>query len=145
MGTYQWGDAIDVRGYADTKRLGTPGLEDLLFSPCCDLLIIMNKLSGEALLPVYCQNTLVELILMISKGFYNFKTFKNRRFTLFFLHFSLSSYNWNMGMSEDYTGSWLAACNELRQDQDNLKPEINFHIYSEQHGFIPDEIQVSME
>jgi hypothetical protein len=23
---YQWGDAIDVRGDADTKRLGTPGL-----------------------------------------------------------------------------------------------------------------------
>jgi hypothetical protein len=49
-----------------------------------------------------------------------------------------------MGMSEDYTGSWLAACNELRQDQDNLKPEINFYFYSEQHGFIPDEIQVSI-
>ncbi len=23
---YQWGDAYDVRGDADTKRLGTPGL-----------------------------------------------------------------------------------------------------------------------
>jgi len=32
----------------------------------------MNKLRGEALLPVYCQNTLVALILMISKGFYYF-------------------------------------------------------------------------
>jgi hypothetical protein len=63
----------------------------------------------------------------------------------YFFIFNLSSYNWNMGMSEDYTGSWLAACNELRQDQDNLKPEINFYFYSEQHGFIPDEIQVSME
>jgi hypothetical protein len=37
----------------------------------------MNKLRGGALLPVYCQNTLVALILMISKGFYNFKTFTN--------------------------------------------------------------------
>jgi hypothetical protein len=36
----------------------------------------MNKLRVEALLPVYCQNTLVALILMISKGFYDFKTFK---------------------------------------------------------------------
>ena len=25
---YQWGDAIDVKGDADTKRLGTPGLRD---------------------------------------------------------------------------------------------------------------------
>jgi len=25
---YQWGDAIDVKGDADTKRLGTPVLED---------------------------------------------------------------------------------------------------------------------
>jgi hypothetical protein len=24
---YQWGDAIDVRGDADTKRLGTPALD----------------------------------------------------------------------------------------------------------------------
>ena len=24
---YQWGDAIDVRGDADIKRLGTPGLK----------------------------------------------------------------------------------------------------------------------
>jgi hypothetical protein len=24
---YQWGDAIDVKGDADTKRLGTPALE----------------------------------------------------------------------------------------------------------------------
>ncbi len=23
---YQWGDAIDVKGDADTKRLGTPGI-----------------------------------------------------------------------------------------------------------------------
>ncbi len=37
----------------------------------------MNKLRGEALLPVNCQNTLVELILIISKGFDNFKTFTN--------------------------------------------------------------------
>ncbi len=37
----------------------------------------MNKLRGEALLPVYCQNTLVALILIISEGFYNFQTFKN--------------------------------------------------------------------
>jgi len=27
--SYQWGDATDVRGYADTKRLGTPGLENV--------------------------------------------------------------------------------------------------------------------
>jgi hypothetical protein len=30
----------------------------------------MNKLKGKALLPVYCQNTLVALKLIISKGFY---------------------------------------------------------------------------
>ena len=27
---YQWGDAIDVRGDADTKRLGTRGLKSLV-------------------------------------------------------------------------------------------------------------------
>jgi hypothetical protein len=27
---YQWGDTIDVKGDADTKRLGTPGLNQIL-------------------------------------------------------------------------------------------------------------------
>jgi hypothetical protein len=44
-------------------------------------------LRGKSLLPVYCQNTLVALILMISNGFYNFLKrlkvcFLNQRFFL---------------------------------------------------------------
>ncbi len=51
---YQWGDAIDVKGDADPKRLGTPALghvsspsKDFLFLPYA-LSIGMRKATGKA-------------------------------------------------------------------------------------------------
>ena len=44
---YQWGDAIDVKGDADTKRLGTPGLDASLIKTV-DYSRLINGGAGEA-------------------------------------------------------------------------------------------------
>jgi len=40
---YQWGDAIDVRGDADSKRLGTPVIKDGIHSLQCQCTFLKSN------------------------------------------------------------------------------------------------------